>query len=153
MNRTGSRSVTIPHAALGSMLVLAALLAAPAGRAQDKSGCSFSVDQASRSRGDPFTLSVANGPAAAVNTAVTLAARNGQAMRVERPTYAAANGGVPVREIGKMRAALESPLGGARMHIRLHDTRATFVTLWPAAAGSRFRRSMRRAPGPASRSR
>ena len=102
MNRTGSRAGTIPRAALLSMLLMAALLAAPTGRAQDKSGCSFSVDQATRSRGDPFTLSIANGPAAVGTTAVTLAARDGQAVRVERPTYAAANGNVPAKVTGKI---------------------------------------------------
>ncbi len=84
------------------MFLLAALVAAPTGRAQDKSGCSFSVDQATRARGDPFTLSIANGPAAVGNTAVTLAARDGQAVRVERPTYAAANANVPAKVTGKI---------------------------------------------------
>jgi hypothetical protein len=106
VNRMASRPGKIPRAAWGSMLVLAALLAAPAGRAQDKSGCSFTLDQAMRSRGDPFTLSIANGPAAVGNTAVTLAARDGQAVRVEKPTYAAANGNIPAKVTGKIASSV-----------------------------------------------
>jgi hypothetical protein len=105
MNRTGSHQVTIPHAAFGSTLVLAALLAAPSGRAQDASGCSYSMGQATRSRGDLFTLSVTNGPATAVNTAVTLA-RNGQRVQVDKPTYVPAKDGAMGRVAGKIASSV-----------------------------------------------
>jgi len=82
-------------------LLLAMPLFTHSGRAQEAPKCSFSLDQPMRSRGDLFSLSVANGPPAVASVAVALD-RNGQSFPIDKPTYAAASTGTPARVVGKI---------------------------------------------------
>jgi hypothetical protein len=99
---TGLHPVRVQRASVICLLMLVTSLFAPlTGRAQDAGGCSFSLSQPTRSRGDLFSLSIANGPAAAASVSVSLAG-NGQLFHIDKPTYAAASAGNPARVVGRI---------------------------------------------------
>jgi hypothetical protein len=99
VHRAGHHRVHAARALL--ILSLTWSLFAHDARAQDANGCSFSLSQPQRSRGDSFVLSVVNGPPAAASVAVTLAG-GGATIPVDKPTYAPANNGNSARVVGKV---------------------------------------------------
>lgn len=119
VQRAGHPKVCVHRALIACLLTLATSLFAHSGRAQDAPGCSFSLGQPLRSRGDLFSLSVVNGPAAAASVAVTLAG-NGQTFPIGKPTYTAASTGTPARVVGKISDSV--PLGAYLLNVQFDGT-------------------------------
>lgn len=117
---TGSRRVEIRTLVLAAMLLLASFLAHEA-RAQDSSGCSFTLGQPQRSRGDPFTLTLARSPTDAATATVTLSrVANGATFQAEHATYVPAKDAVAATVSGAIGAA--TALGDYQVGVIIGDT-------------------------------